>query len=112
MDDVIVHDSADITNAGNPGAGAIEIFNNTVNNCGSRPSESNSGAFVKDGSVPALTMHLRNNIADQTLASDGTLENYVAGPSSQMSGTNNLWFGVGPAPAVFLRSVNWSAPPD
>jgi len=98
--------SADITNAGKSGTGAIEIYNNTLFNCGSRPSSANSGAVVKNGAVAHLTMHLRNNIVDQTLAPDGTAENYVAGALSQIDGTNNLWFGVGSAPSGFTNSLN------
>jgi hypothetical protein len=98
--------SADITNAGNNGAGAIEIYNNTLYNCGSRSSRANSGAVVKSGAVPTLTMNLRNNVVYQTRASDGTLENYVAGDLSGITGTNNLWFGAGPAPSGFTNSLD------
>lgn len=98
--------SADITNAGGLGIGLIEIFNNTVYNCGSRPSSSSSGAFVKNGAISTLIMDLRNNITEQTLASDGTPENYVAGPTGQMTGTTNLWFGAGAAPAGFANNLS------
>ncbi len=78
--------SADITNAGAAGVGAIQIFNNTVYNCGAR--DSRQAAFAKNGASPNLSMYFENNIVYQTAAL------FVAGPAAQMSGENNLWYGA------------------
>ncbi len=95
--------SADSTNAGGRGAGIIDVFNNTLYNCGARRSYSSSGAFVKAGGDSSLTMRLRNNIAYQIPG-----ENYLAGPAAQFTGTRNLWYGAGraPDPAKLTYSLN------
>jgi len=91
--------SADITNHGTAGTGVIEIFNNTLYNCG--PVGHANGAIVKNGANPALTLHLQNNIVYQE-----PNEPYLGGPAAQFSGSNNLWYGAGPLPPAFSADAN------
>jgi hypothetical protein len=89
------------TDSGNPGTGTVEVYNNTLYNCGAR-ANSDSGAFNNGGMSPALTMHLVNNLV---YASSG--ESYLAkdAVTSLISGSDNLWFGAGAAPAGMAASV-------
>jgi hypothetical protein len=90
------------TDSGSNGTGAVEIYDNTLYNCGSR-ANSDSGAFSNGGGSPGLTMHLVDNLV---YARSG--EAYVAQDSAPglVSGSNNLWFGLsGGAPAGLTASV-------
>ncbi len=96
---------AGATNSGRDGQGIVEIFNNTLFNCGAQRI-SDAGALSRGPGSPSLFMSLRNNIV---YALSG--EDYV-GPSSDTSlitGMNNLWFGASALPS-FLRN-NLSADP-
>lgn len=89
------------TDSGSNGTGAVEIYNNTLYNCGAR-GNSDSGAFSNGGASPALTMHLVNNLVYATGS-----EAYIASdsPAALLSGSNNLWFGAGAAPAGMTANV-------
>jgi hypothetical protein len=87
---------AGITNHGKPGAGTVEIFNNTLFDCGanhSRNADGSRGAFSVGGGPAGLTMRLRNNIVYQLPG-----EIYIDGSKAQITGEKNLWFGAGEAP--------------
>jgi hypothetical protein len=84
--------SPGIVNRGAPGAGSVEIYNNTLSDCGSRGGPS-AGAFYVGRNSPDLI--LVNNLVDQ----HG--EPYFASRSAlgKISGSSNLWSGSGPGPA-------------
>jgi hypothetical protein len=92
--------SPGITNTGSPGTGTADWFNNTLYDCGPRGTSA-AGAFNVDSGSPAV--RLRNNIV---YAKSG--ETYIepASSSSLISGSNNLWFGVGNGPTSLTSSVN------
>ena len=98
-------DSPGITNVGSPGTGTAEVFNNTFYDCGPWGSSSASAASVagaisiQSGS-PAV--RFRNNLI---VVKAG--EVYVAPNTSAslISGSNNLFFGAGAAPAQFTASI-------
>ncbi|MBZ5523669.1 MAG: IPT/TIG domain-containing protein [Acidobacteriia bacterium] len=85
--------SPGITNSGSPGSGTAEWFNNTLFDCGPRGGV-DAGAFHAGAGSPAV--RLRNNLVQLK-----TGENYIEPSSSKalISGSNNLWFGAGGAPA-------------
>ncbi|HEY6349371.1 MAG TPA: IPT/TIG domain-containing protein [Candidatus Angelobacter sp.] len=92
--------SPGITNRGAPGSGTAEWFNNTLYDCGRRGG-TNSGAFNAGRSSPSV--RLRNNIVYAR-----TGENYLepAGDISRITGSNNLWFGIGNGPSRTSANVN------
>jgi hypothetical protein len=102
--------SGDETDAGNAGSGSIDIFDNTLYNCGAN-HPTNSAAIVKGGSVPTLRMNLLNNLVFQRNS-----EIYVMtrspSPAAQITGANNLWHGVGPATAGYSFENNFDAYPQ
>jgi hypothetical protein len=90
------------TNTGPDGTGDVEIFNNTLYDCGAR-GESDAGAFGRGPGSPGLFMHLQNNIIHAVGDED-----YVA-PSSNIAlitGTHSLWFGAGGGPTFLTDNVN------
>lgn len=92
--------SADITNAGSAGTGAVQIYNNTIYNAGNYSIYSgDNGAINKAGDAPTLKLNLVNNIIYQT----GGIQSYLAsangGGLAQISGSNNLWYGIASAPS-------------
>jgi hypothetical protein len=95
---------AGITNHGRAGTGTVEVFNNTLYDCGanhSRNSDGSRGAFSVGGGSPGLMMRLRNNIVYQMPG-----ELYVDGSKAQITGEKNLWFGAGNGPAQTQGNVN------
>ncbi len=94
---------AGITYHGSPPGGAVEVFNNTLSDCGAnhtRDADGSRGAFAIGG-PRSLTLHLRNNIVDQKSG-----EVYLDGSKSQISGDHNLWFGLGNGPSQTSNNVN------
>ncbi|MEW6338199.1 MAG: choice-of-anchor Q domain-containing protein [Acidobacteriota bacterium] len=99
------------TNTGSDGSGVVELFNNTLVDCGARALL--PGAIGDEGMIgrapysPGLVVRLVDNVV---VARSG--ESYIS-PSSDTSliqGSNNLWFGAG-APPAFL-AVNVGADPQ
>ncbi|MHC1768194.1 MAG: choice-of-anchor Q domain-containing protein [Verrucomicrobiia bacterium] len=95
------------TNNGRDGTGAVDIFNNTLFNCGGRKllpdAIGDEGAFSRGPGSPELIMQLRNNIVLET-----TGEDYIA-PSSATAlirGSQNLWFGAGAVPGFLATNLN------
>jgi hypothetical protein len=80
----------------------VQLYDNTLYNCGSLSSSTDSGAFNNGGGNPMLKMNLVNNLVYAT----GT-EAYLAKDSAAglVTGSNNLWFGGGAAPAGETSSV-------
>jgi hypothetical protein len=89
------------TDMGPDGMGTVQVYNNTLYNCGSR-GDSDSGAFNDGGQSPALKMNLVNNLVYATGAEAYLAEDSAAG---LVTGSNNLWFGAGGAPAGVIASV-------
>ncbi len=90
------------TDSGSNGTGAVEVYNNTLYDCGAR-ANGDSGAFNNAGASPQLSMHLVNNVV---VAGAGGAYLAPSAALSLVTGSNNLWFGAGAAPAGFPASVN------
>jgi len=87
--------SPDSVDSGAYGSGVIQIYNNTMYDCGSGGAggSGSHGAINKDGSNSAVTISARNNIV-QFLTNEGSyLQSSSGNGVSQISGSNNLWFG-------------------
>ncbi|MBS1824099.1 MAG: IPT/TIG domain-containing protein [Acidobacteria bacterium] len=84
---------------GTPGGGVVDVYNNTMYNCGSfaTPPYGNANAAVENGgNNTSLKIRLRNNILYQPGAAPYLV---IYGPADGIQGTNNLFFGNGPAPS-------------
>ncbi|HLJ90395.1 MAG TPA: IPT/TIG domain-containing protein [Candidatus Angelobacter sp.] len=92
--------SPGITNSGSPGSGNADWFNNTLYDCGGRGGRS-SGAFNVSRGSPSV--RLRNNLVYLKAG-----QNYLEpeGSASLVSGSNNLWFGVGNGPSSLQGNLN------
>lgn len=95
------------TNTGPDGTGIVEVFNNTLHDCGARALL--PGAIGDEGMIgrapysTGLIMRLVDNVV---LARSG--EPYVS-PSSDttlIQGSNNLWFGNGASPGFLSANIN------
>lgn len=86
--------SADITNSGAAGSGTIDVYNNSMYDCGSAGSGSSShGVVNKDGRNTNLSIRLRNNIAQQLTSEGNYLQSASGGGLNQINGSNNIWYG-------------------
>ena len=95
---------AGITNTGAAGTGTVEVFNNTLYDCGanqSRNADGSHGAFSVGDAPPGLTMRLRNNVVYQLPG-----EMYIDGTKAQITGEKNLWFGAGDGPGQTSGNIN------
>ncbi|MGZ4877496.1 MAG: choice-of-anchor Q domain-containing protein [Candidatus Angelobacter sp.] len=95
---------AGITNNGRAGTGTVEVFNNTLFDCGANHSRNAVGsrsAFSLGGGPAGLTMRLRNNIVYQLPG-----EVYIDGSKGQITGDKNLWFGAGNGPGQTTGNIN------
>jgi hypothetical protein len=96
---------ADMTDQG-CGSGQIQIYNNTIYNAGSYNGSGNSvrGAINKNGPCSGITVLLRNNLIYQK---SGQLYLASAGGNglSQISGSNNLWYGLSSAPTQTTGNI-------
>ncbi|WP_052200348.1 Ig domain-containing protein [Terriglobus sp. TAA 43] len=79
--------------AGGGSSGNVEVYNNTVVNAGAYTLGNQNGCFgvVLSGAG----MHLTNNICSQPSSS----QPYIEKGSTNVSGSNNLWYGAGAAPS-------------
>ncbi|MBS1859327.1 MAG: IPT/TIG domain-containing protein [Acidobacteria bacterium] len=105
------------TNAGSPGGGVVDVSNNTLYNCGSfatPPYADSRSAISNGGHNPNLRVWIRNNIVYQLPGAPYLTiwtQSGICRDSSNCSGiygTNNLFFGNGPAPSNtnIARSVS------
>jgi hypothetical protein len=96
---------AGTTNSGPDGTGQVEIFHNTLIDCGAAVGSASTdrGAVGRGEGSPALTMRLRDNIVVQLPG-----EPYVAptGNPALIGGSHNLWHGNGAAPGGFTDDLN------
>jgi hypothetical protein len=92
--------SPGITNAGSPGTGTVEVYNNTMHNCGPRGGSA-AGALSWQSGSPSF--RLRNNI--MSLSPQETYLTANSDPSG-VSGSNNLCFGVGNCPSQLTASID------
>lgn len=110
------------TNAGEPGSGTIEVFNNTMYACGNwsnPPYEHSNGAISMNGPNPAKRLRLRNNIFYQTtprpflVADDGAGRLCRTGDEcGRVYGSDNLFYGPPPLPSMSHLQRNLRANPD
>jgi len=79
--------------AGGASSGNVEVYNNTVTNAGAYTLGNQNGCFgvVLSGAG----MHLTNNICSQP----SSAQPYIEKGSTNVSGSNNLWYGAGAAPS-------------
>lgn len=99
--------AAGYTNRGPQGAGVVDIYNNTMVNCGGHGPGSNGGVNYARRTT-TIDLRLRNNIFYQTNGAP-----YIVaydGPAG-ITGANNLFFGNGPAPSTFGLSGSLNADP-
>ena len=83
------------TNTGSPGGGVIEIYNNTLYNCGTfakPPYDSSRAGVMNGGHNPNLSIQVKNNI----IYGYDSIP-FLVGPTTGISGSNNLFFGDGAA---------------
>jgi len=98
--------NGDICNGCPSGTGTVQIYNNTIYNCGQAIIQgSQKGAFAVDSNVVNIFASLRNNIIYQLSTFN---EPYFTSSSklANISGSNNLWFGNGPAPSQTTGNIN------
>jgi len=86
--------------AGTAGSGNVRVYNNTLYDCGAR-ANSDSGAIARAAGPVGLEL-----VDNLVLAKAG--EAYFSSDSdvSLITGSNNLFFGAGAAPAALTAGVN------
>lgn len=83
-----------ITNTGPQGSGTVEIYNNTLYDCGAfSASYANNGSFVISGRGTGLQVRIWNNILYQL--GNEPFGNGAGWTSSYASGSNNVIFSTG-----------------
>lgn len=82
---------------GGTNSGTVEIYNNTMYDCGSR------GTSDAGGIAAGVKTRMRNNILYQ-IGSEAYLEPSYGG--SNLSGSNNLWYGAGNGPSQATGNIN------
>ncbi|MBP1641840.1 MAG: hypothetical protein H6Q03_509 [Acidobacteria bacterium] len=97
---------AGATNNGPDGTGNVEVFHNTLVDCGRAQGvpagNTDRGAFSRGPGSPALVLRLRDNV----VVAEGD-EPYVSlsSEASLISGSHNLWWGAGAAPAYLTDNL-------
>jgi len=99
-----------ITNTGPVGVGTVEIYNNTLYDCGSHSASfANNGSFMIEGGDTSLLVKIRNNVMYQIGSEpfgDGGGWN-----STYVSGSNNVAFSTGGQAAPGILTGNIAADP-
>ncbi len=95
-----------ITNTGPVGGGTVEIYNNTLYDCGAHSASfANNGSFMINGGETSLLVKIRNNVMYQ-LGSEpfGSGGGWNA---TYVSGSNNLTFSTGgqSAPSILVGNI-------
>src|SRR5215510_3009914 len=99
-----------ITNTGPVGGGTVEIYNNTLYDCGSHvASFPNNGSFMINGGEPSLLVKIRNNIMYQ-LGSE-PFGNGSGWSASYTSGSNNVFYSTGSVAAPSFSVGNITSDP-
>ena len=103
--------AAGYTDNGPPGSGVVQVFNNTMYGCGAMRAGRRLGAVMNGGNNPNLSVQAVNNLIDQPPGQDYIVSWIGNGYSTSnggvaITGSNNLFFGNGPAPAGFSASLN------
>jgi len=95
---------AGATEMGAPGSGVVQVYDNTLDGCGSWTSNPASGAFNNGGGNPGLTM----NAVDNIVVTASPMQMYLAKDSATglVTGSNNVFFGSGGAPPGLTASVS------
>src|SRR4029078_7417664 len=91
---------ANTTNAGSAGSATVQVFNNTMYNCGPQGSSS-AGAVVLASGPVGIQM-------DNNLIYALTGESYIgrdSGSSPKITGSNNLLFGVSTRPSYLTGTI-------
>lgn len=95
------------TNTGPDGTGVVEVFNNTLYDCGARAllpgAIGDEGMLGRGPYSSGLVMRLVDNIV---LARAGEPYFSPSSDTSLVQGSNNLWFGSGAAPGFLTANVN------
>ncbi len=97
-----------ITNTGPVGGGTVEIYNNTLYDCGSFAGAGfpNNGSFMLNGGESTLLVDIRNNVMYQI--GNEPFGNGPGWSAAYTSGSNNLMFSTGTpgaAPPSFLTGT-------
>jgi uncharacterized protein (TIGR03437 family) len=99
------------TNNGPAGGGVVQVFNNTMYDCGAMKQPGGSSAIANGGNNPNLSIQAVDNIIDQPAGQPYIVSWTGNGYSTSnggiaIAGSNNLFFGNGSAPAGFSLSLN------
>jgi hypothetical protein len=99
-----------ITNTGPVGTGTVEVYNNTLSDCGSHvASFANNGSFMINGGVTGLNIRIRNNVMYQ-LGSE-PFGNGGGWNSTYVSGSNNIFRSTGSVGAPSFTTGNLTSDP-
>lgn len=92
---------AGLTNRGADGSGNVEVYNNTLFDCGSRLGPS-GGLFARGAGSPQMKLIVKNNIAVAVRE-----EPYLSpdSPVALIQGSHNLFYGAGHPPAFLEHSL-------
>lgn len=94
-------------NTSQASTGTVQIYNNTLYDCGARV---NSGGTSDTGAIGAgMNVNLRNNIVSLT-GSEVYYEPSAGASCTNLSGSNNLWFGAGTVTTCTTANINSSDP--
>jgi hypothetical protein len=99
-----------ITNTGPVGGGTVEIYNNTLYDCGSNvASFPNNGSFMINGGETSLLARIRNNVAYQI--GNEPFGNGGGWNASYVSGSNNIFYSATAQSAPSFTSGNITTSP-
>jgi len=84
-------------NAGGSGLGSVQILNNTFYDCGARGNADSGG--ISAATPVAVTSNIFELVAGESYVTPNTR-------TSDLSGSNNLFWGAGAIPAPFSASVD------